>query len=509
MFTKSCLDEDLSALTEFLYEDAESEKMHKRLFGWENYKKIFDSDDSYFHRLEKVMDELCDSWDFIKEKIEKDPYNNVRNFNLQKDDITILERVVFAAITEFIEQLPDGKHIDDVKDNFNRVLRVVFNIIENTALESMKPAIGVIKAVSEIIRANNSIDNNFYESLATNKFKSRNQQLQEEIEKAKQMCVNGTFDGNWEDEFKTAEKHPFFKGSILFFLAKNALGTIEDFKKRFEVVKEMFDENGITETYKQNHKLIRAIISCINYWDKGLENRYITEKAEKEKYLKMLLTGYSEVRDMFCDYFENNSTLSIDAYLDNKIKNASPKTSESDGFKLLFKRLVNDQNASYLFDWLAKRESDTGKYFYVQYNRNSYLINIYRAWYDRIILDTERHLIIPDIINQCSMTFENSDQMNMMQGSVADAWGWNIDISRKENGKTDEYKVLLSFNEWKYVDFYVYGKDIDKLTNKFSVPTENKQKDRVKVSSIPYQLKKDKQDIINEINRVSQILQSL
>lgn len=505
LFTKSCIDDNLSDCREFFYTDTESEKIHKRLFGWEKYEKIFNNDD-YFRKLEKVMDELCHSWESIKGKINEDPYKNIDSFDLQKDDITIPERVIFAAITEFIEQLPTGKHIDDVKENFNRMLRVVFNIIENTAIESMKPAIGVIKTVSEIIRAKNAISGNFYLSLATETFNSRNHQLQEEIEKAKQMCTNGTFNDQWENEFITAEKHPFFKGSILFFLQKNSLGTIADFNKRFEVVRDMFDKDGITAKYKQEHILIRAIVSCINYWNNGLENRYITEKAEKEKYLKMLLTNYNEVRDMFCDYFENNSSIDIIEYLINKIKNATPKANEPYGFKLLFNRMVNDPNASALFGWLAEREKNTKKYFYVQNNRNCYLINIYRAWYDRIILDTERHLIIPSIVQNFNMDYVNSDQKSMIEGAVKDAWGWNIDISRIENCPSGNYTILLSFNEWKYVDFYAYGNDVDTLANTFGIPPENRQNDRVKVSSIPYQLFSDKQNIEDEINRISNIL---
>ena len=509
LFTKSCIDDNLSNCREFFYTDTESEKFHKRLFGWEKYEKVFNNDDSFFCKLERVMDELCHSWENIKEKINADPYKNVDSFDLHKADITIPERVVFAAITEFIEQLPSEKHIIDVEENFNRMLRVVFNLIENTAIESMNPAIRVINAVSEIIRATDVINGNFYQSLATEKFNSRNHQLQEEIEKAKQMCTKGTFNVQWENEFITAEKHPFFKGSILFFIQKNSSGTIDDFNKRFELVRNMFDKDGITADYKRDHILIRAIVSCINYWDKGLENRYITETAEKEKYLKMLLTNYNEVRDMFCDYFENNSSIDIIEYLTNKIKNATPKANEPNGFKLLFNRMVNNPSASALFDWIADREESTKKHFNVQYNRNSYLINIYRAWYDRIILDTERHLIIPNIVDKFNMNYVNSDQESMIKGAVKDAWGWDIDIRRIENCPSGNYTILLSFNEWKYVDFYVYGNDIDTLANTFNIPPENKQKDRIWVSNIPYQLLSDQQKIEDEINRISDILHNI
>ena len=47
----------------------------------------------------------------------------------------------------------------------------------------------------------------------------------------------------------------------------------------------MFDENGISELYRKDHLLIRAIVSQFNSWDE-LKERYVTERAESNKYLK-------------------------------------------------------------------------------------------------------------------------------------------------------------------------------------------------------------------------------
>jgi len=512
LFTKSCIADNLEKsklnnLSSFFYTDAESDKMRQRLYGWENYEKMFSSKD-YFHGIEKVLDVLHSNWASIKAAIENDPYKNVQDFDIH-GDITLKQRVIFAAITEFIEKIPQGKkyNTNEINENFKRMLRVVFNIIENTTTEDEVSTARVIKAVSEIVTASGAITDNFYKSLATSTFKSRNHQLQEEIIKAKEMFSDDekqTYDPSWEDAFIEAESHPFFKGSILFFFTSRA-GSSKNFSERYHIVKKLFNSNGITETYRKDHILIRAIISQINYWSNGLEGRYITEKSEKEKYLKILLTSYPTVRKMFCNYFDTQNTGTLNEYLNNVINNATPNESETIEFKLLFKRLVNDSSASALFDWIQGVENSKSKRFCIQ-NKRAYLINIPGAWYDRMVLDTERHLIIPYLVNNYSMTYEDDNQKKMMDGPVKDTWGWHVRISTDITTNSEKYKLLLHFNEWKFVDFFIFSNNTDYLVKMFDVSPENKSNDYVKVSSIPYQLEKNKDIIENEINRINNTL---
>ena len=274
----------------------------------------------------------------------------------------------------------------------------------------------------------------------------------------------------------------------MFFFTSRA-GSSKNFSERYNIVKKLFDSNGITETYRKDHILIRAIISQINYWSNGLEGRYITEKSEKEKYLKILLTSYSTVRSMFCYYFDVQNTGTFNDYLNSVIKNATPNDSESTDFKLLFKRLVNDDAASALFDWIQDIENSKSKSFCIQNNR-AYLINIPGAWYDRMVLDTERHLIIPFLVKNYSMIYEDGNQKKMMDGPVKDTWGWHIRISTEISTNTEKYKLLLQFNESKFVDFFIFGHNTDYLAKMFNVSLQDNKNEFVKVSSIPYQLEK-------------------
>lgn len=511
LFTKSVINDSmtnskLDEFSSFFYNDAESEKMKKKFFGWEKYEGLFSNKD-YFREIYKVLDVFHGYWDsIIIQEIKKDPFDNVKDFDINSVEITLPQRVVFAAVTEFIESIPNGKSFSDavICDNFKRMLRVVFNIIENTATETPEQTARVIKACAEIIGTPGATNDNFYKALATGAFSSRNQQLFEEIEKAKEMFSNGVFDQSWESVFIEAECHPFFKGSVLFFFT-SGMRNSGDFQKRYQVVKELFDVNGISKAYRNQHVLIRAIIGTINNWDQGLKDRYITENAEREKYLKILLTNYAVVRSMFCQYFDRGVNKSMKDYLNDVIAVATP-TNNDERFTLLFNRLVKDANSPALYDWMQEKEQPK-KRFRIQNNGESYLINLPGTWHGRngIILDTERHLIIPKLVSDYCMQYEDNNQKSMMEGNVHDSFGWAISIY-KEIGS---YRLQLTFDEWKHVIFNVYG-DTQKIASYFSITDANAiNESYVKVSTLQYQLEKNIQSIKDEIEHIEDELKKL
>ncbi len=506
LFTKAALlynkdNEQNNDLCPFFSSDdgAESVRMREKFFGWNYYERIFLVED-YLRTIDKVLDCFDENWDYVKKTVnDNDSFNVFENvkFDINQDAVTWPQRVIFAAVTEFIERIPDSKTLKDasIQDNFKRMLRVVYNIVENTPIESIEPAISVIKACTEIIGASGAIDGNFYKSLATETFTSRNQQLSEEIEKAKEMfSENGLFDKTWEDAFIVAEHHPFFRGSVLFFFTPG-IGDSSAFCERYNVVKEMFDKNGVCEEYRKDHVLIRAIIGTINYWENGLKNRYITENSEREKHLKILLTNYKEVQSMVCKYFEGGALEPFVEYCKKIIDNATPRDGEKEGFCLLFKRLVNDANASALLDWVHKNES-AKKHFCVQYNRDSYLINIPNAWYDRIILDTERHLIIPDLVAKYNMQYDGKNQPEMIKGNVHDTFGWEIPISKN----VGNYRLHMVFGADKQINFFISGPDLPKVEQMFANSSNDGNK--VKILKMPYQFFKDIDEIKTNIDDV-------
>ncbi len=522
-FTKAAIlkgveDKKIHDLPYFFTHDCEEPEAEKRLRGWGNYVELFkliaDSQKDLklpstkypiFSSVERILETFLTYQDFILKCIHDDPYGNTSDFDvLRKEKYLLPDKIIYAATTEFIEALPDGYDFssDIVKNNFKRMIRVAQNVIENTTIESDLPAIGVINSLSEIIRFKGATVKNFYYSLATNNLRSRNEQLKDEKEKAKEMFDDSTFDENWEKAFIEAEKHPFFRGAVSFFFTPG-VGTSSDFSARYKVIKNLFDENGITDKFrKDEHILIRALLSCLNHWDRtGLQDRYFTEKSDnKEKYLKTIVTGCPEVRTMFCNYF-NDTSISIEDYLHKIVKNASCLPNESNtSFKMLFHRLINDEHSSAIYDDVAIRESSKGC-FRIQNNR-SYVIMIPSRWYDQLVLDTDRHIIIPILINNYSFEYSDNNQKVQKESPLDDYWGWGVDIFKNLHYNDNDYNLHVNFNEYKQVKFYVYSSNLTNLELCFGI-TENTVKNGICIpETVPYQLSDNMQAIIDKIAEI-------
>ena len=525
-FTKAALfsgiqNKQPSPLTSFFFSDTHKNEDEQRLRGWENYEELFEliqgdpntKQFPVFGDLAKVLDVFHQHMDTIYSVVKQDPFSNTRDFDVFSDNFTRAHRAAFAATTEFIEAVPQGVDFGSavVQENFKRLFRVVHNMIENTLIESTIPLVNVIGAFKEIISLPGAADQNFYQSLARNTITSRNRQLSEELEKARIMFdSNGNYLAYWENEFIKAEHHPFFKGSVLFFLSPKMADSSE-FRKRFAEVSDMFDAQGITIRYRQDHILIRALLSCLNHWDSsGMSGRYFTENTEKEKYLKNILVGCPEVRAMFCKYFDNPQG-DFESYLNTVIANASCQNSGNSSFNMLYDRLIKDKYSPAVFDWISIREKEKKACFRIQENR-SYIVAIPGKWHDQLVLDTERHLIIQDFIKNQGFHFSDPNQEKAFR-SLGDSWGWRIGIEKDFTANDTTYRILLSFNEWKWVDFYVkvksQGKDNTSVAAAFQKSSDSIEYDGVKAGSIPYQFLKDKGSIEIELQRIETTISTI
>ena len=86
-------------------------------------------------------------------------------------------------------------------------------------------------------------------------------QVEQEIDKAKRIVA----DSQWKEAIWKAEDHPMFKGDIGFLLLETE-NNLDLFKKRYEIAKEMFDEDGVKGKYRENSLLLRALISRFDSW---------------------------------------------------------------------------------------------------------------------------------------------------------------------------------------------------------------------------------------------------
>ena len=171
------------------------------------------------------------------------------------------ERVVFLAVCRFFE-----------KGNFNNVLfkrwmRVVWNIVENSGIETISAMIGAMRLIDELSEGAHDIYNFLSNSQLQVKSNFAKDQVVEEIAKATQI-LNGTTreDGNsWEEIIIEAEKYAFFKGAIRCLFTKEKIGDDwEHFDTKWENAQKYFYENGVKKEYKVNAILLRALLSRIN-----------------------------------------------------------------------------------------------------------------------------------------------------------------------------------------------------------------------------------------------------
>lgn len=229
-------------------------------------------------------------FDFIPQyKKEKNNYVTVKdsfgNTLYQVTTLTQPQRVVFFGICRYLEEC---EQFDE--NNFRRWMRVVCNLTENNTISDIDAMRSRIKLINEL--SSHCTDIYSFLSNETSEIKSdaANDQLLEEIAKAKQIysaCNNSLLPVNsetesaeegrtWETVIIEAENYAFFKGAIRF-LFRNANGKWDwsQFGIKWQNAQQYFDANGIKDhsATQQNWRkadLLKSLISMFtqeNFWN--------------------------------------------------------------------------------------------------------------------------------------------------------------------------------------------------------------------------------------------------
>lgn len=170
-----------------------------------------------------------------------------------KDNASVYkQRVFFYALTPLFIKV-------EYKANRENFIRVVRNIIENATINSAETFAGAIKLIKELLGGMQDIYDYLSKTAIQSKFASY--QVAQEIDKAKRIITNP----EWKRAIWEAEDHSMFKGDIGFLLLETE-NNLDLFKKRYEVAKEMFDEDGVKGKYRENALLLRALISRFDSW---------------------------------------------------------------------------------------------------------------------------------------------------------------------------------------------------------------------------------------------------
>lgn len=420
-----------------IYTEAENRNEANEYLGFQEFEQLLNEHPEYVLTLDKVFDVFYEydykdakkaiykmmvpSWE--KDEEGDDFYCNTAS------KMTQTKLVVFGAVIEFIEAY---KTFD--VNTFRQWMRVVWNVVENTNIDSLTPVSSLIRKFSAVIRyiARRSEEGiTFYEALSqwkdTNTDERDSRALIEEVEKAKRISE----EESWLVAFEEAEQHPFFKGMVLFFYEDGM--SLTAYKHSYELAKDMFDENGISETYKEKHLLIRAIVSQFTTWDK-LRERYVTERAETNKYLKNILASHDKVRLMLSDVLSQENKDAVMNILASYIDGAKvfipwfgATYTDKEYCDMAVERLRKDVK---LYDWIANEEIQRKSVFRIYFYEGHIMIAIPRKQFAKVALDTERAQIAYDIVQNYGFVYNDENQLGMYQ-EYGDSFGNEIWITKE------------------------------------------------------------------------------
>ena len=237
---------------------------------------------------------------------------------------TYKQRVFFYAITNLFIKVKDNKA------KVEEFIQVVRNIIENEAIDSAETFAGAIKLMRELLEGSQDIYSYLSKTAIQSKFASY--QVAQERQKAKRIVA----DSEWKETIWKAENHPMFKGDIGFLLLETE-NNLDLFKKRYEVAKEMFDENGVKGKYRENALLLRALISRLDHWSLVWNLNFDSSRDNWKAYI--LKTVYKEKENRITKHFL--TLLDNEDKLDVFITEEPSLQKNNENFELYKKTLKN------------------------------------------------------------------------------------------------------------------------------------------------------------------------
>lgn len=220
------------------------------------------------------------------------------------------ERVVFLAVCRYFEK---GRFNET---SFKQWIRVVWNIVENSSVETISAMIGAMRLIDELSEGADDIYNFLSNSQLQVKSNFAKDQVAEEIAKANQILYkNGTlrkYNGSckkedcsdyqsWEEIIIEAETYAFFKGAIRF-LFTDGEGNVTDeswsqFDTKFKNAKEYFDGSGIKEEYKV--ELTKKLVIQCNDWENQLRDKKIfNPNASTWKWILCSANWYCQIHNI-------------------------------------------------------------------------------------------------------------------------------------------------------------------------------------------------------------------
>lgn len=399
------------------------------------FKNVFQLDGA-FHFYARLLCNLVAHKDLIiknsKPGWEKD-YDIVKKILKEP---TYRDRTILYAISVF----SDFRKEDEKQ--FKRWMRVVWNIVENSNIDSPNTFHSAIKLIDTLAGGLNDIYT-WLKEKSVDLLGSRHhaqEQVKEEIAKAIKIIDDQHED--WEMKIIEAENYAFFNGAIRFlFTDENGNYDWESFDVKFDKAKKYFDVDGVSNDYKKDAILLRSLIYHFTNWGQFWRITY----DHKASSWKNILTE----EKFICPI---NKILTEDLDL-NKLKNESQLTNLEADWEKRQKSVHEDLYQTNLLSEITEGCS-------LKWRNSQYAIY---PDYKRIpiVIGNKRNKILSNFLDtgriSCDMRVKNDCNFFM---------GW--DIFFEYNGQkflwnTDE-NIYLVNKEREYMK--------DKSDKKICIPTE-------------------------------------
>ena len=230
---------------------------------------------------------------------EKEPKWNLYFGDKNKDNReTYPSRVAFYALMKYF-----GVEKNEDKTTLAQWMRVVWNIIENSTIDSPETYHAALRLIEKLSAKSHTIYNalaNEFESFELGNQYHAQEQVAEEIAKAKQILdENETLrkyedsckksDGSnyltWEEIIIEAEKYAFFKGAIRFLFTQKDIGDDwAHFDAKWANAKNFFDKNGVKDCeenkYRTEAKLLKAVLYHVkDFWKYIEPQKFVLDNA--------------------------------------------------------------------------------------------------------------------------------------------------------------------------------------------------------------------------------------
>lgn len=375
-----------------------------------NYKELFERDNN-FDKLVLVLDKLSEHYKEIR-KIIKPAWGST--WDVFSESINQRQRIAFLAITLYLE-----KNDEFDKSKFAQWMRIVWNVVENTNVDSVKTMAGLMELISEL--SDNS--NNIYSFLGnlSNTIKSESSSVAIKEERIKASFV--LKDSEWEQTFIIAEKHPFFRGTIDFIITEDM--TIDAFKHRNFMANEVFDENGVCKRFQNNgHIFLRALISR---FEEKLIGFTLTDTIDADNHLRSMLASNTTIKNTTRALFSLDSIEEMDTKIKEYVKEDSMMKGWYHDNEFEQTRIRRSHESLYknpdLQEWMqeikATRFSWNGDHLYVSKPK---------SWYNWVMVDTCINIVIQKLISKHGFSTENQCTIKNNDGRVTIPYFWVKDI---------------------------------------------------------------------------------